>query len=107
MARFFGKVTFRDKEYYLFPSIDKLRTLTISNFRNCKVGFRDKYLYEIMRSIENNLLDIESIYNMNSEDSLKYLIGFKGIGNKVASCILLFAYQKFDVYPVDTWVKNL
>ena len=25
---------------------------------------------------------------------------------KVASCILLFAYQKFDVYPVDTWVKK-
>lgn len=100
------KVIFKDKEYYLFPSIDKLKTLTISDFRNCKVGFRDKYLYEIMRSIENNLLDIESIYNMNSEDSLKYLIGFKGIGNKVASCILLFAYQKFDVYPIDTWVKK-
>ena len=100
------KVIFKDKEYYLFPSIDKLKTLTISDFRNCKVGFRDKYLYEIMRSIESNLLDIESIYNMNSEDSLKYLIGFKGIGNKVASCILLFAYQKFDVYPIDTWVKK-
>ena len=100
------KVIFKDKEYYLFPSIDKLKTLTISDFRNCKVGFRDKYLYEIMRNIESNLLDIESIYNMNSESSLKYLISFKGIGNKVASCILLFAYQKFDVYPIDTWVKK-
>ncbi len=100
------KVIFKDKEYYLFPSVDKLKTLSTLDFRNCKVGFRDKYLYEIMRSIENNLLDIESIYNMNSEDSLKYLIGFKGIGNKVASCILLFAYQKFDVYPIDTWVKK-
>ena len=36
----------------------------------------------------------------------KYLISFKGIGMKVASCILLFAYQKFDVYPIDTWVKK-
>jgi len=100
------KVIFKNKEYYLFPSIDKLKTLSILDFRNCKVGFRDKYLYEIIRSIENNLLDIESIYNMNSELALKYLISFKGIGNKVASCILLFAYQKFDVYPIDTWVKK-
>ena len=100
------KVVFKDKEYYLFPSVDKLKTLSTLDFRNCKVGFRDKYLYEIMRNIESNLLDIESIYNMNSEDSLKYLISFKGIGNKVASCILLFAYQKFDVYPIDTWVKK-
>ena len=43
---------------------------------------------------------------MNSKDALNYLISFKGIGNKVASCILLFAYQKFDVYPIDTWVKK-
>ena len=100
------KVIFKNKEYYLFPSIDKLKTLSTLDFRNCKVGFRDKYLYEIMRNIESNLLDIESIYNMNSEDSLKYLVSFKGIGNKVASCILLFAYQKFDVYPIDTWVKK-
>ena len=100
------KIIFKDKEYYLFPSIEKLKTLSVSDFRNCKVGFRDKYLYEIMRKIENNNLNLENIYNMNSEDSLKHLIGFKGIGNKVASCILLFAYQKFDVYPIDTWVKK-
>ena len=53
-----------------------------------------------------NELDINLIYNMNSIDSLTYLTNFKGIGNKVASCILLFAYQKFDVYPIDTWVKK-
>lgn len=100
------KVTFKDKEYYLFPSIDKLSKLSVSDFRECKVGFRDKYLYEIVKSIKENKLDINSIYEMNSEDALKYLINFKGIGNKVASCILLFAYQKFDVYPIDTWVKK-
>ena len=30
----------------------------------------------------------------------------KGIGQKVASCILLFAYSRFDVFPIDTWVKK-
>ena len=43
---------------------------------------------------------------MNSNEALEYLMSFKGIGTKVASCILLFAYQKFDVYPIDTWVKK-
>lgn len=100
------KVIFKDKEYYLFPTLEELKKLSINDFRNCKVGFRDKYLYEIIRSIENNTLDLNKIYDMNSEDSLNYLVSFKGIGNKVASCILLFAYQKFDVYPIDTWVKK-
>lgn len=30
----------------------------------------------------------------------------KGIGEKVASCILLFGYHRFDVFPIDTWVKK-
>ena len=80
--------------------------MTESEFRECKVGFRDKYLYEIVRCVNEGSLDLDSIYEMNSDESLKYLMSFKGIGNKVASCILLFAYQKFDVYPIDTWVKK-
>ncbi len=30
----------------------------------------------------------------------------KGIGEKVASCILLFGYARFDVFPIDTWIKK-
>ena len=33
-------------------------------------------------------------------------MSIKGIGLKVASCILLFAYSRFDTYPIDTWVKQ-
>jgi len=100
------KVKFKDKDYYLFPDYKTLSNLSIADFRECKVGFRDKYLYDIVKKINSNEFDLESIYEMNSIDALNYLISFKGIGMKVASCILLFAYQKFDVFPVDTWVKK-
>ena len=100
------KIIFNDKTYYLFPSIDKLSKITEEEFRLCKVGFRDKYLCQIIKSIVDKSLDINKIYEMNSKDALKYLMQFKGIGMKVASCIVLFAYQKYDVYPVDTWVKK-
>ena len=100
------KVIFKDKEYYLFPSLEDLSKLSVDDFRNCKVGFRDKYLYEIIECINNKKLELDKIYDMSGEEALKYLVEFKGIGMKVASCMLLFAYQKFDVYPVDTWVKK-
>lgn len=107
IAKNYGeKIIFEDNEYYLFPSIEVLTKITVDDFRNCKVGFRDKYLYEIVQSINSKKLDLNKIYGMDSNDSLNYLMSFKGIGNKVASCILLFAYQKFDVYPIDTWVKK-
>ena len=107
ISEYFGeKVLFRGKTYYLFPTLDKLSKISMDEFRKCKVGFRDKYLVGIISSIVDKSLDINKIYNMSSKDALEYLMKFKGIGMKVASCILLFAYQKYDVYPIDTWVKK-
>lgn len=104
--KFGDKVIFLNKEYYLFPSIDKLSKISLEEFRECKVGFRDRYLVDIISDIVENRLNVNYIFEMNSEDSLRYLMSFRGIGMKVASCILLFAYQKYDVYPIDTWVKK-
>lgn len=100
------KVEFLNKEYYLFPKLDKLANLSLEDFRKCKVGFRDKYLVGIIESINNGNFNLNMIDTLNTEEALQYLIKFKGIGMKVASCILLFSYQRFDVYPVDTWVKK-
>ena len=100
------KVNFNGKDYYLFPDYKKLKQIAVNDYRNCKVGFRDKYIYDIVQNINNNSLNINKIYDMNSDEAMKYLMSFKGIGMKVASCILLFAYQKFDVFPIDTWVKK-
>ena len=100
------KVEFLNKEYYLFPKLDRLASLSLEDFRKCKVGFRDKYLVGIIESINNGNFNLNMIDSLNTEEALQYLINFKGIGMKVASCILLFSYQRFDVYPVDTWVKK-
>lgn len=104
--KFGEKIFFNNKIYYLFPKLDKLKNITTEEFRQCKVGFRDKYLTNIISAISTDELNLKKIYNMNSNDALEHFISFKGIGMKVASCILLFAYQKYDVYPVDTWVKK-
>ena len=100
------KVEFMGKCYYLFPTLDKLSKITLEDYRKCKVGFRDKYLFDIVKYLSDKSFDIEKIKSLSSTDALKYLMSFKGIGMKVASCILLFAYQRFDVFPIDTWVKK-
>ena len=105
ISRMFGeKVSFRGEDFYLFPALERLKSASISDFRVCKSGFRDKYLYNFIQNISLDLLD--SIDNMNSSDALNYLMNYKGIGEKVASCILLFGYHRFDVFPIDTWVKK-
>ena len=95
---------FQDKTYYLFPKLDKLKELSINDYIECKLGFRSKYIYDFIQNISYE--DINKIDNMETNDALDYLMSYKGIGLKIASCILLFAYNKFDVFPIDTWVKK-
>lgn len=107
LSRKYGKkVIFNDIEYYLFPTFDELKEITEEELRECKVGFRDKYIINALEEIkkDNNYLD--NINKLSSEDAMNKLMGIKGIGMKVASCILLFGYGKLDTFPIDTWVKK-
>lgn len=101
------KVEFNNNTYYLFPQYKDLKDIKEEDLRLCKVGFRDKYLKLVIDKINNGYLKLDEFYNLNTEDALAKLMENNGIGPKVASCILLFAYQKYDVFPVDTWVKKI
>lgn len=105
--RYGKKVLFNKKEYYLFPSYKDLKDVTKEDFRECKVGFRDKYLESIVYKLNNNIINLDDFNKLDSNEALDKLMKNNGIGPKVASCILLFAYQRYDVFPVDTWVKKI
>ena len=96
------KVIFKNKEYYLFPTYEELKNATSEEFRNFGVGFRDKYIVNYLNNYEN----LKDLNNLSTKDALKELMKIKGIGLKVASCILLFGYRRLDVFPIDTWVKQ-
>ena len=78
------KIIFNGKEYYLFPNEEKLKNVSIEDYRNLKTGFRDKYLYEFVQKVNNKEFDLKKINDMNSVDALDYLMSNKGIGEKVA-----------------------
>ena len=101
------KVTFRNKDYYLFPTKEELKNVTSEDYKNCSVGFRDKYIENMVRVINSDDNYLDKLYEMSSIEAYETLQKEKGIGPKVASCILMFSYQKFDVFPVDTWVKKV
>lgn len=108
IAKNYGeKVTFNEKEYYLFPQYKDLKDVSAQDYRNCKVGFRDKYLKAMVDKLNNNEIDLDEFYELDTKEALDKFMENVGIGPKVASCILLFAYQKYDVFPIDTWVKKV
>lgn len=98
------KITFESKNYYLFPALKRLKNIKLEDLRKFKLGYRDKYIIDAINKLKSKEIQLDKINNMKTEDALNYLRKIKGIGIKVASCILLFSYHRFDVYPIDTWV---
>ncbi len=108
IAKNYGeKVIFNDKEYFLFPQYKDLKDVSVEDYRKCKVGFRDKYLKSMVDKLNNNEINLEEFYSLDTKLAMDKFMENVGIGPKVASCILLFAYQKYDVFPIDTWVKKV
>ncbi len=104
--RFGKKVKYNNKEYYLFPTFVELKNITIEELRECGVGFRDSYIINALNKLKENPFFLEELDMLPTDEAIKELMKIKGIGLKVASCILMFGYSRFDTFPVDTWVKK-
>lgn len=100
------KVKYNNKEYYLFPTFGELKNITIEELRECGVGFRDSYIINALNKLKENPFFLEELDMLPTDEAIKELMKIKGIGLKVASCILMFGYSRFDTFPVDTWVKK-
>ena len=37
----------------------------------------------------------------------EYLLSLKGVGPKVANCIMLFGYGRMDRFPIDVWIRRV
>ena len=58
--------------------------------------------------ILNKAIDLEQIENSDDIEFIKQeLLKLPGVGGKVADCIMLFALNKFEVFPIDVWVKRV
>ena len=90
-------------DYYAFPTLEQLKSIPLEFFTSIKCGYRDKYLYESIAMLNESVF-LDDIARMNTDDARLELMKLKGVGRKVADCILLFGYHKTDVFPTDTWI---
>ncbi len=101
------KVKFNGDDYYLFPTPEQLEKVSIDEYRKLGVGFRDRYIYSTVKDILNLKFDIKNIEKLPTEDLRKELLKLKGVGQKVADCIMLFSCGREEVFPIDVWVERV
>ena len=102
------EIEFNEKKYYTFPTVDSLSKASIEDLRRLGLGFRDKRVFKTTKMILNKEVDLEKL--KNSDDTAyieEELLKLDGIGEKVASCIMLFSLKRFDCFPIDVWVRRV
>ena len=95
LCRLYGEPlgTFRGKEYFGFPGPEDLAEADLSEV---KLGYRAGYITDTARRVcEQGMPEAGE------------LLDCKGVGPKVANCILLFGYRKYDSFPIDVWMKKI
>lgn len=100
-------VCFLGKTYYSFPTYEALLEAGEEAIFALKTGFRAKYIIDACKALSENRISLESI-RKNEDFSLcvEELCKVKGVGLKVASCALLFGFDKTEAFPIDVWMKR-
>ena len=108
IAQKFGeKILFDGREFYTFPTCQKLATATEKNLASCGLGYRAKYVFATVKSIHKSNFDFENLKKQPYEKARAALMKFPGVGAKVADCVMLFSLGKTEAFPVDVWVKRV
>ena len=92
--------------YYTFPTPQRLARVGEDDLRGCKMGFRAPHLLAAARRIADGSFDLERIRGMDYASARRELMELRGVGGKIADCVLLFAYGFESAFPVDVWVER-
>jgi len=89
-----------------FPTPARLAAASEAELRECKMGFRAPNLLAAARRVAGGEIDLGSLHARTLEEARTVLLHFHGVGEKIANCVLLFAYGYPQAFPVDVWVMK-
>lgn len=90
-----------------FPTAKRLDGVEEGDLAPLRAGFRARYIADAVRRVNSGEIDFEEIDALPLDRARERLKTIVGVGDKVADCVLLFAFRKLDAFPKDVWVKRI
>ena len=88
-----------------FPTAATISARPVEFYRSLGAGYRDAYIADTAQKVRDGY-PLNDIFDMDRSTARRALATFKGVGAKVADCILLFGYHFTDAFPVDVWIDR-
>lgn len=93
---------------FSYPAPETLASAGEEALRRCGLGYRAKSLAKAAREVADGTFDLDEIARLEDDDlACRALCGLHGVGDKIAHCVLLFAYGRLGAFPIDVWVERV
>jgi N-glycosylase/DNA lyase len=106
-SRFGRRLHQEEMEVFSYPRPEQLAEIPLPQLLECKLGFRARNLIAVARKVASGAIDLEALHKLSTEDARSALCELPGVGEKIANCVLLFAYDRLDAVPVDVWIARV
>ena len=93
--------------YHSLPSWERLASLSETDLRRLKLGYRARYIHQTAQQLKSNPNLLSSLPNLSTIEAKKLLLSLPGVGSKIADCILLFGLGRLESFPIDTWIEKI
>lgn len=90
-----------------FPTLEQLKDVTEEQLFALKMGFRNKYIYDAVKCLYGGGVQLDTLFDIDTDTARSELMKIKGVGPKVADCVLLFSLGHRNVFPIDVWVRRV
>jgi N-glycosylase/DNA lyase len=94
-------------EIFSYPAPEQVAEISLANLLKCKLGFRAANLIATARLVASGAVDLEALHDLSTDEARTVLCSLPGVGEKIANCLLLFAYERLDAVPIDVWISRI
>ncbi len=96
-----------DRGLYSFPTPEQLAGVSEEAYRHLGCGFRARYLVDAVEKVLAGGFSWEVLDELSTTELRQRLMSICGVGQKVADCILLFSFGRYEVFPMDVWINRV
>ncbi len=110
--------TLAEPTLYAFPTPEQILALSChkngdtdcsfakAGLGSCSLGYRVPYIFAAAEWMLRHPDFVKESETMTDDEVRDALMEIKGVGIKVASCVMLFGLQRMNAFPVDVWVNR-
>lgn len=92
---------------FSYPGPEVLAGSTLGEIQACRLGFRAANLLAAARIVSAGEIELDGLAKLPSNEIRSVLCRFPGVGDKIANCVLLFAFGRLEVMPIDVWIARV